>query len=589
MKIPESKFGEFYSCLPALCPFFYHILMSKKRVLFITLSAVLLTTTAQARFPFSFSKPTIKTDYSQTVWDQIMADQAVSDIRRGMSEMTQTRYQDASNSFAKAVIKNAKDPMGYLLLGASLYWAGKVDDAISEYQEALRLNPNNPMAYQLLGIAAGWKGDISSAQEYFLTANRLDPNKADTHMNLGSTYAVQHKLEDALEHFRRATELAPREPLYHYQLGTLYEALGRDTQAEESFKKALHFFSAYEDAQLSLAALYESRGRLQEALKFYKKAVKTKPGDYVARLRYAFLLVRMGQEKNARDVLEEAFSIAKFNQDGLALNAAYRASGTVPQDFEKQIEKFADNVSKVSAAKPVQIEVSLEYLPPAQNNQPQGRSSNSFEREYQKMRQTDIRTPASQAAGVARTFKRAFTLPAADGEVRAKQIEDFTASIRQAVSQVPQDYAVNLSLQGRTVDYRAAGAITQNRSAPPKAVYDPRVVGNDMGLWVMGRTWLKFVQEAEEDLQEFSCPPGNICALLKGVAALAKGDATLAGEDFSQAVALDGKDVLAQLGLGTAAVIADDDQSARVYYLRALEISPKNKTAKRNLKILTDN
>lgn len=575
--------------MPILRPFFYHITMNKKRAFFITLSAVLLATAAQARFPFSFSKPTIKTDYSQTVWDQIMQDQAVSDMRRGMSEMSRAQYQEASNSFAKAVVKNAKDPMGYLLLGASLYWAGKVDDAISEYKEALHLDPNNPMAYQLLGIAAGWKGDIATAQAYFLTANKLDPNKADTHMNLGSTYAVQNKLEDALEHFRRSTELAPREPLYHYQLGTLYEALGRDAQAEESFKKALHLFSAYEDAQLSLAALYEGRGRLQEALKFYKKAVKTKPGDYVARLRYAFLLVRMGQEKTAREILEEAFSIAKFNQDGLALNAAYRASGTTPQDFEKQIEKFADNVSQVSAAKPVQIEVSLEYLPPAQNNQSQGRSRNSFEREYQKLRQADLLTPAEQDTGVARTFKRAFTLPAADSKERAKQIEDFTASIRQAVSQVPQDYVVNLSLQGRTVDYRASGAISQNRSAPPKAVYDPRVVGNDMGLWVMGRTWLKFVEEAEEDLQEFSCPPGNICALLKGLAALAKGNATAAQENFTQAATQSPQDVLAELGLGTSFVVADNDEEARHHYKRALEISPKNKTAKRNLKILTDN
>ena len=66
---------------------------------------------AQAGFPFSFRKPTIKTDYSQTVWDQMMQEQAVSDIRRGMGEMSQAQYGAASNSFAKAVIKNAKNPL----------------------------------------------------------------------------------------------------------------------------------------------------------------------------------------------------------------------------------------------------------------------------------------------------------------------------------------------------------------------------------------------------------------------------------------------------------------------------------------------
>ena len=192
-----------------------------------------------AGFPFSFRKAEIKTDYSKTVWDQIMAEQSLTDMRRGMGEMAGANYQAASNSFARAVIKNSKDPLPYLLLGASLYWSGKVEDAISEYNEALHLDPKNAMAYQLLGIAAGWKGNVQQAQDYFLKANELDPTKADTHMNLGSTYAVQHNWDKALEHFRLAADLAPREPLYHYQLGTLYEALGRDTLAEESFKKAL--------------------------------------------------------------------------------------------------------------------------------------------------------------------------------------------------------------------------------------------------------------------------------------------------------------------------------------------------------------
>lgn len=518
-----------------------------------------------------------------------MLDQARADILRGMGEMSHARYQDASNSFAKAVVKNTKDPMGYLLLGASLYWSGKVDDAVSEYKEALNLDSKNAMAYQLLGIAAGWKGDISAAQEYFLTANRLDPNKADTHMNLGSTYAVQKELENALEHFRRASELAPREPLYHYQLGTLYELLGRDAQAEESFKKALHYFANYEDAQLSLAALYENIGREQEALKFYKKAVKTKPGDYVARLRYAFLLTRLGNEKSARDVLEESFSISKFNDEGLALNAAYRASGTTPQAFEKQIEQFAQSLSKVSAAKPIQVEVALEYVPPQEDSLPKGRAGSSFEREYQKMRMSSGqggigKTPGNQTA---RAFKRMFTLPAAASDMRAKQIEDFTSAVRQAV-QEGGDMQVNLSLQGRTADYAAPGALTQNRTTAPKAVYDPRIVGNDMGLWVMGRTWLKFVSEAEEDLQEYTCPPGNTCALLKGLAALARGNAADARENFEKAAAQNSQDALAQLGLGTAAVVSDDDERARQFYRRALELDPKNKTAKRNLKILAE-
>ncbi len=539
---------------------------------------------ARAAFPFSFRKQELKTDYSQTVWDQIMRDQAASDMRRGMGELSQARYREASNSFAKAVIKNTQDPMGHILFGASLYWEGKVDDAVSEYNEALRLSPDNAMAYQLLGIASGWKGDVAQAQEYFLTANKLDPNKADTNMNLGSTYAVQNQLEKALEYFRRAAELAPREPLYHYQLGTLYEALGRDEQAEASFKKALRLFSSYEDAQLNLGALYEKLGRTQDALKYYKKAVKTKPGDYVARLRYAFLLVRTGEEGKARETLEDAFSISRFKADGLALNAVYRASGRTAESFEKQINNFKESLTKVSSAKAINVDVSLEFDPISQADSSGPKSS--FEQAYERLRPSGGLESADK---VSRAFKRTFTLPATDAQTRETQIGEFISGVRQAVAQGAGKYNVSLSLQGRTADFASPHALTSANTSAPKAVYDPRIVGNDMGLWVMGKTWLKLVDEASEDLQEFSpqCPVGNICALLTGLAGLAGGDASSAQAAFAQA-ALTPDDPLAWLGLGTARVVAGDDAAAETYYRRALQAAPGNKTAVRNLKVLAE-
>ncbi len=538
-----------------------------------------------AGFPFSFRKAEIKTDYSKTVWDQIMAEQSLTDMRRGMGEMASANYQAASNSFARAVIKNSKDPLPYLLLGASLYWSGKVDDAISEYNEALHLDPKNAMAYQLLGIAAGWKGNVQEAQDYFLKANKLDSHKADTHMNLGSTYAVQRNWDKALEHFRQAADLAPREPLYHYQLGTLYEALGRDVLAEESFKKALHYFPRYEDAMLSLGALYEKLGRPQEALKYYKRAVKTKPGDFVARLRYGFLLVQQGQELLAREVIEQAFSIARFKADGLALNAVYRASGSNAAAFEKQIAQFQENLERVPAGKAINVEVTLEFEPSTPPAKPTSKGS-TFEQAYERLRGDSSLANAGQTPQ-AQTFKRMFTLPATDETARQEQINNLIQGLHQAVASAPENYNVNLSMQGRTLDYNSPSALTQNRSAPPKAVYDPRIVGNDMGLWVMGRTWLMFVEDAAEDLQEYKkCPADNTCDLLKGLANLARGNGASATADFTRAATTQPKDPLAQLGLGTAAIIDAQDEVATSAYQRALELDPKNKIAQKNLKIL---
>ena len=564
-------------------PFCYHIFM--KRIILLSI-CFLLSSSAWAGFPFSFRKPEIKTDYSKTVWDRMMEEQSFSDMRRGMGEMSVANYQAASNSFARAVIKNSKDPLPYLLLGASLYWAGKVDDAVSEYNEALRLDPKNPLAYQLLGIASGWKGDVQEAQDYFLKANQLDPNKADTHMNLGSTYAVQRNWDKALEHFRRASELAPREPLYHYQLGTLYEALGRDVLAEESFKKALHYFNGYEDAMLSLGVLYEKLNRPQEALKQYKHAVKTKPGDFVARLRYGYLLMQQGQTQQARQVIEQAFSITRFKSDGLALNAVYRASGNTAEAFEKQIEQFKENLERVPAGKPINLEVALEFTSPTPPASGSARK-HTFEQAYEQLRGESL-TPAGEGLPEAQTFKRLFTLSATDDETRQRQINEFIDGLRDAVAQAAGKYNVNLSMQGRTLDYKSPSALSQDRTAPPKAVYDPRLVGNDMGLWVMGRNWISFVEEAQESLAEEKNCPANTCDLLEGLAALAQGDAPAATQAFTRVAQAQPTDPLAQLGLGTAEIIAGEDARAVGYYKRALELESKNKVAAKNLKVLAE-
>ena len=561
-----------------------------RRIILFLMVALLVgeTLPARAAFPFSFRKAEIKTDYSQTVWDRMMQEQSILEMRRGMGEMSTTNYQAASNSFARAVIKNPKDPLGYLLLGASLYWAGKVDDAISEYNEALRLDPKNPMAYQLLGIAAGWKGNVQEAQDYFLKANYFDPKKADTHMNLGSTYAVQRNWDKALEHFRQAVDLAPREALYRYQLGTLYEELGRDVLAEESFKKALHYFSNYEDAMLSLGALYEKLNRPQEALKYYKRAVKVKPGDFVARLRYGFLLMQQGQVQEARNVIEQAFSITRFKNDGLALNAVYRASGHTAEAFEKQINQFKENLEQVPSTKAVNVEVTLEYQPATPSQKQSTPRANTFEQAYEKLHASGSLQNTS-AAPETQTFKRIFSLPGGDEKSRREQIDNLINGLRQAVASAPENYNVNLSMQGRTLDYNSPSALTQNRTAPPKAVYDPRIVGNDMGLWVMGRSWLGFVDEVTEDLAEYKeCPADDTCELLKGLAALARGDGFTAMQAFSKAAQISPQDPLAQLGLGTAAVINDEDENAVSSYTNALKLDPKNKVAAKNLKVLTD-
>ena len=93
--------------------FCYYISMRCSSLFFTLVFLVGSNLPARAGFPFSFRKAEIKTDYSQTVWDRIMQEQSMLDMRRGMGEMAAANYQAASNSFARAVIKNSKERINY--------------------------------------------------------------------------------------------------------------------------------------------------------------------------------------------------------------------------------------------------------------------------------------------------------------------------------------------------------------------------------------------------------------------------------------------------------------------------------------------
>lgn len=573
----------------------------------ILLNCSLLTSAALPKFlggsglGINAQKANLENNYYPTYWENLMHEQSTLNLKQGFYDLAKHNYKAAEQTFAKATIKDPSKPYPHIFLGISLYWQGRLEEAMAEYRAALDIDPENAQAHQLMGIAYAWKGEVNPALEHFQAAYKKEPNRADVNMNLGSTYGALNDYENSLFHFRRAVELEPRHPLYVYQLGSLYEFLGRDELAKESFKKSLKLYPYYEEAILALAVLSEKLGESARAKGYYSKALSLKPGDSIARLRLVNLLLKQDKVEEATDIIQRAFLIAPTSNEGLALSISYggKSSNSTKNnaqnnknqnDLDSQLAGFKKRLSKISPEEEIDIEVQTELTPKNFNPIVEKTSSevlkpSKFDEKYEQT--------------LSNTFSRSFTLAPATEEGRKEQLDKLFDGLNNVLKEGSKENNIKMFLQASSLKKDAPSLSTQNtaygqaqNSIGAKATYNPYNVGNDMGLWVVGKTWLKYIEEVQNDIEEKTLKEPTIQNyILSGFMYLTLGQGKQALNSFTKANKLVKNNnklkEICFLGIGTSYVILGREDEAKNVYQQVLEINKNNKIAQSNLEILT--
>ncbi len=491
----------------------------------------------------------------KTVWDQIMQEQSVLNLDRGYALMQEEDYAAAADEFFKAEQRDPSSPWPHLLYGSALYWLGAPDKALDEFQTAIKLDPSNSMAYQLRGIVRARDGHYPEALKDFLRAEKLDPVRADVKMNAGSVYQALGERDKALDYFREAVDADGSNPLYRYQLGLFYSRSGRYSEAADQLRKAISLYPDYEDAMLELAVLRERDGHLREAVKLYRRALAIKPGDSVARFRLAWALRKQGLRAEALNALDGAFMLAPANkQGGISMALAY-AGGSQDQARQSSGSPLFSALSKVPAGQDARVTVelletpkdSLKQLPPG--GEMARRLRSAFNRPQ------------------VRYTKREYFLPPSSPEERSRRVAEISAQADKLLKGVSPDSDVRMNFN---IDTSAPAKDAKKSSN--KALYNPRAVGNDMGLWVMGDNWLDNVSEA---MDELAGQDGNDqeLRLIRGLGRLLLGEPSQALDYFS------GGGVDAALGRCAAWVEAGSEDKALKECLEALRLDPRNSTA----------
>ncbi len=531
----------------------------------------------------------------ETVWDQIMASQAVRGMQQGQRYLEEKKYDLALQEMKRAVAADPKNPVGYMLLGVAQYWNGQVSESISSYKTALSLDPASSQAYLLLGISHAWKGDAPASEAAFRRATELDPARADAQMNLGSIRETQGDFPEALERFRKAVDLDKKNPLYRFQLGQLYRKLGRDFDAAEQLREAVKLESNYEDAMLELGCAEERLKEEKLAAATLKRAVALKPGDSVARMRLARLQLKAGDRAKARATLADAFHLTpEGGGDGLQLSVSYaggkreaqadsgsesKAAAPEPEAADP-LAVFERNLRRVPLDQGALMHVDAMFLP--RPKLVRGSSS-----EGGSLKKALARAHGSAGAETAgpQTVRRDYALKAGEAGPREEQVRRIMDDLRKTMREAPPDSDARLGMN--LTFTRPVDAGRGDAENPPKVSYQPRQVGNDMGLWVIGTGWMALVAEIlPESGEKVNHPDDADWWTVTGLAHASVGEGQRAEGAFRRATELDARSAPAWLGRGVSSVMIGDEAGAVAALRQALAIEPKNKAAAEGLKWL---
>ncbi|XP_034381759.1 protein O-mannosyl-transferase TMTC1 isoform X2 [Cyclopterus lumpus] len=202
---------------------------------------------------------------------------------------------------------------------------------------------------------ANFLKDIGRHQEaihHYTTALRLFPRHASAMNNLGT---LTRDPEEAERYYRKALDTNPQHNRALFNLGNLLKSQGKEKEAETRLKDSIHFSPHFADAYSSLASLYAEQKRFAEASEVYLKGIENCPDSSDLHNNYGVFLVDTGEGELAATHYQQAVRLKPAHHVAMVnLGRLLRSSNenTEAESWYKralQVTRKVDNLTPLGA------------------------------------------------------------------------------------------------------------------------------------------------------------------------------------------------------------------------------------------------
>lgn len=189
----------------------------------------------------------------------------------------ENKYSLAEPILNQLILKNAKSPEVFHMLGTIYYDQGKFNKAIRAFRRALELEPTFTDASVGLSIILNDIGKYEEGRKVFVDAKELLAKQAasdDPYVN--EKFSIKHD-----------------------ELGEMYSQHGRPKEALEQYYKALALSSRKPELTMKIVEAFLQLGSPEKALKELRALIREYPGFLSARVRLGKILYDGGDVEGA--------------------------------------------------------------------------------------------------------------------------------------------------------------------------------------------------------------------------------------------------------------------------------------------------
>ncbi len=240
-----------------------------------------------------------------------------ADLKAGIKAYENGNYDQAIQLINDYLKEKPRNQKGYYHLGNCYLKKGEWDTAIEQYQKALDLKSKYWEACSQLGFAYYKKGMYDEAEKTIQKGLDIK-EKGELYNGLGLVQMAKGMLKEADFSFRKAISYDDKNPEYHKNLGDVNFEKGVLIIAMQEYQTALELDSTMVEVYFNLAQAYLKQVRFNDAMDAFKTAIRVDPENKEAYLALGHIYMLDGKHyPEARLIYEEYLKFGEENSEAL--------------------------------------------------------------------------------------------------------------------------------------------------------------------------------------------------------------------------------------------------------------------------------